>query len=259
LAPAGSIAAEYLSFPGNAVVGTLNPDANCATAGLTEGVNCVTIPGKGINVGTPLTTPLGTQDLTWASTTSPGVGSGLGRVADIANYTTINPTKFTAEQYSGRLDANVTDKDHLAFAIYWVPLSSTKFNGANRGYNIFHHDQTNNAFSPIWNHTFSPTFLNEFRANAAGWRWNEISSNPQAPVGLPTDSIEQTGGITVNQFGPSVGSILDQWTYSFRDVATKIHGRTPLSSAVTSLASFTCKSVPLAPYPTIASLTCGIS
>jgi hypothetical protein len=37
LAPAGSIAAKYLSFPGNAVVGTLNTAATCATAGLTEG------------------------------------------------------------------------------------------------------------------------------------------------------------------------------------------------------------------------------
>ena len=75
LAPAGSIAAQYLSFPGNGVVGTINPNATCATAGLSEGVNCVTIPGQGINVGSPLTTPLGTQDLTWSSTTSPGVGA----------------------------------------------------------------------------------------------------------------------------------------------------------------------------------------
>jgi hypothetical protein len=61
--------------------------------------------------------------------------------------------------------------------------------------------------------------------NAAGWRWNEITSNPQSPVGFPTDRIDLTGGITLNSFGPNVGSILDQWTYGFKDVATKIHGR----------------------------------
>jgi hypothetical protein len=224
LAPAGSIAAKYLTFPGNQVVGTLNPNATCATAGLTEGVNCRTIPGQGINVGTPLTTPLGTQDLTWTSTSNPGIGSGLGNVADIANYSTTNPTKFSAAQYNGRLDADVTGKDHIGFAIYWVPLTKDNYNG-NRAYDIFHHSQINNAFSGIWDHTFSGDFLNELRLNAAGWRWNEITSNPQSPVGFPTDYIEQTGSITVNSFGPNVGSILDQWTYSIKDVATKIYGR----------------------------------
>jgi hypothetical protein len=225
LAPPGSIAAKYLSFPGNAVVGTLNPNANCKTAGLTEGVNCRTIPGQGINVGTPLTTPLGTQDTTWVSASNPGVGSGLGNVADIANYNTINPTKFSASQYNGRMDASITNNDRIAFAIYWVPLSKDNYNGGTRSYDIFHHSQINNAFSGIWDHTISPSFVNEFRFNAAGWRWNEINSNPQSPVGFPTDFIDQTGGITLNQFGPSVGSILDQWTYTGKDVATKIYGR----------------------------------
>jgi hypothetical protein len=224
LAPSGSIAAKYLSFPGNGVVGTLNTAATCATAGLTEGVNCRTIPGQGLNVGSPLTSPLGSQDTTWQSAANPGVGSGLTNVADIANYNTTNPTKFSAAQYNGRLDANVTEKDHIAFAIYWVPLSRDNFNG-NRAYDIFHHSQTNNAISAIWNRTISPTFLNEARVNAAGWRWNEITSNPQSPVGFPTDFIEQTGGITLNSFGPNVGSILNQWTYTFKDVATKIYGR----------------------------------
>ena len=223
LAPAGSIAAKYLSFPGNAVIGTINPNANCQSAGLTEGVNCRTIPGQGINVGTPLTTPLGTQDTTWTSNSNPGVGSGLGTVADLANYNTSNPTTFNASQYNGRLDADITDKDRIGFAIYWVPLSRTNFNG-NRSYDLFHHDQINDAFSAIWNRTFSSSFLNEFRVNAAGWRWNEITSNPQSPVGFPTDRFQQTGSITVNDFGPSVGSILNQWTYGYKDVATKIIG-----------------------------------
>jgi hypothetical protein len=225
LAPSNSIAAKYLSFPGNRVITTgLDPHNSCADAGLAEGVNCRTIPGQGINVGAPLTTPLGSQDTTWSSNSSPGIGSGLGTVADLANYDTVNPTTFNAAQYNGRLDANVTDKDRIAFAIYWVPLSRTNFNG-NRSYDLFHHSQINDAFSAIWNRTISSTFLNEFRVNAAGWRWNEITSNPQSPVGFPTDRFQQTGSITVNDFGPSVGSILNQWTYGYKDVATKIIGR----------------------------------
>jgi hypothetical protein len=242
LAPSGSIAAKYLSFPGNGVVGTLNPNATCATAGLIDAAhvtpqhptpNCAEIPGQGLNLGTPLTTGLGTQDMGWVSAQNPGcggagtgcgtAGSPFGTVADIANYNTINPTKFTATQYNGRLDANVTEKDRLGFAIYYVPQSRDNFNG-NRAYDIFHHSQINEAFSLIWDHTFSPTFLNEARGNAAGWRWNEIGSNQQSPVGFPTDRIGGTGSITVNSFGPNVGSILNQWTYTFKDVATKIYG-----------------------------------
>ncbi|HXC49101.1 MAG TPA: TonB-dependent receptor [Candidatus Sulfotelmatobacter sp.] len=243
LAPAGSIAAKYLSFPGNGVIGTLNPNSTCADAGLIDAAhvtaanpvaNCAEIPGQGLNVGTPLTTGLGKQDLGWTDSNHPGCGgagtgcgtpgSPLGTVADIANYNTINPTKFTATQYNGRLDANVTAKDQLSFAIYWVPLSKDNFNG-NRGYDVFHHNQINKALSAVWNHTFSPTLLNEVRVNGANWNWNEITSNPQSPVGFPTDRFETTGNITINSFGPNVGSTLNQWTYTYKDVATKIYGR----------------------------------
>jgi hypothetical protein len=245
LAPAGSIAATYLNFPGNAVVSSgLVSSATCATAGLVENVNCKTVSG-GLNVGTPLNPalypigviggtpafPSGGMDPGWTSAQTPGTGGdgsggpeNLGTTADIAEYNTINPTTHTAVQYNGRLDADVTSKDRIGFAIYWVPQSTDDFNG-NRQYDIFHHSQINDAFSIIWNHTFSPTLLNELRANAAGWRWNELKDNPQTPVGLPQDSFGQTGSITVGDFGGNVGSELNQWTYSYKDVATKIFGR----------------------------------
>jgi hypothetical protein len=238
LAPSGSIAAKYLAFPGNAPLGTLNPNSTCADAGLVDAAhataaspaNCAEVAG-GLNIGTPLTAPLGSQDLGWTGPTHPGTGGNgsggpenLGTTADIANYSTINPTHFTASQYNGRLDANVTQKDRLGFAIYWVPLSRDNFNGQ-RGYDVFHHNQINKAVSAIWDHTISPTFLNEFRVNGANWNWNEITDNPQSPVGFPTDRFEVTGNITINSFGPNVGSELNQWTYTFKDVATKIYGR----------------------------------
>ncbi|HJT70359.1 MAG TPA: TonB-dependent receptor [Terriglobales bacterium] len=228
-APAGSIAATYLSFPGSAVVNRgINP-STCTDAGFIEGVNCRTIAGQGLDIGSPLTSGLGTQDSTWVSPTNPGVGNGLDGVADIANYITASQSHFSKAQYNGRLDANISDIDRIGFAIYWVPQTTTFLNGPARQYNFFHHDQVNDAFSAIWNHTFSSSFLNEFRVNAAGWRWNEVESNPQSPVGLPTDRIDQEGslvnGTAIQAFGPNVGSILNQWTYSYKDVATKIMGK----------------------------------
>jgi len=226
LAPSGSIASKYLTFPGSSVVSTgINP-STCANAGLSEGVNCRTIPGQGLDIGSPLTTGLGKQDLSWVSPSNPGLGNGLDGVADIANFITSSTTTSSKAQYNGRLDADVTGRDRIGFAIYYVPQSASFLNGGARAYNFFHHSQINEAFSGIWNHTFSPTLLNEARVNAAGWRWNEINSNPQAPVGLPSDRIDGIGSIgSPNSFGPNVGSILNQWTYSFKDVATKIYGR----------------------------------
>ncbi|WP_263355139.1 carboxypeptidase regulatory-like domain-containing protein [Acidicapsa acidisoli] len=221
LAPANSIASTYLNFKGAAVLGTVIASANCADANLTEGVNCRTIAGQGLNIGSPLTTALGTQDLTYVSASTPGVGSGLSNIPDIAQYSISNPTSSDFKQYNGRLDADVTQKDHASFAIYWVPASTTTYNGG-LGYQLFNHDQVNDAFSVIWNHIFSPTFLNEARANAAGWRYNELASNPQAPFGLPQDQITAIGSITLGNLGVSAPAHYDQWTYGYKDVATKV-------------------------------------
>ena len=223
LAPSASIASKFTTFPGASVISTGIQDNTCVAVGLIEGTNCHEIPGKGLNIGSPLTSPLGTQDLTaGGNAQTPGVGSGLTNVADIADYVTNTPTSSYYRNYNGRLDSDITKKDHVAFAIYWVPQGSNFYYGGARPYNIFHHAQINDAFSLIWNHTFSPTFLNEARANAAGWRWNEIASNPQQPVGLPDDQVNQLGSITINQFGSALGSDLNQWTYGYKDVATKI-------------------------------------
>jgi hypothetical protein len=236
LTPAGPIATQYLTFPGSGVNSKgVNP-VTCLNAGLLEGVNCATIPGQGLNLGTPLTTGPGTQDLGWTSITNPGcggagtgcgtAGSPLGTTADIANFITTSTSTSSKEQYNGRLDWDVTGKDRLGFSIYWVPQSNSFLNGPAREYNYFHHSQINEAYSLIWNHTFSPTMLNEARFNGAGWHWNEVKDNPQSPVGLPVDDIDTIGSVSdISNFGPQVGSILDQWTYSGKDVATKIIGR----------------------------------
>jgi len=228
----GSIAAQYLSFPGNAVSSNGIIQRSCGEIGLTEGANCNTVTG-GLDIGSPLTTGLGMQDLTYGGNPgTPGVGAGLDGIPDIAFFNTVNPTRTSQMQYTGRVDANLTQKDRLTFTIYYVPVGTTNFNGPVRSANLWHHSQVNNAYTAIWNRTFSATLLNEARVNAAGWRWNEVASNPQEPFGLPATSIDTIGGTaanttaaTIQYFGPPGPSILNQWTYSYSDVLTKIHGR----------------------------------
>jgi hypothetical protein len=227
LAPSGSIASTFLNFKGATVLGTVDGSANCYDAGLAlasspmAGPYCTTIPGQGLNIGSPLTSARGSQDLGYEGSAAPGFGSGLSTTADIAEYAISDPTNTDFKQYNGRLDADLTGQDHASFAIYWVPASITHYNGG-YAYDIFHHSQVNNAFSLIWNHTFSPSFLNEARANAAGWRYNELASNPQAPFGLPQAFVTQTGSITIGSLSVGTPNDDNQWTYSYKDVATKV-------------------------------------
>jgi hypothetical protein len=224
-APAGSIAAKFLSYPGEGVSASTIIPSTCSQIGLTEGVNCATVAG-GLDVGSPLTIGLGKQDPSYGgSPNMPGVGSGLDGVPDLADYSTLNPTSVSQAQYNGRLDADATSKDHVSFAIYWVPSTTTDFNGPTRVANFWHHSQVNDAFTVIWNHVFSPTLLNQARANAAGWRWNEVATNPQAPFGLPEDNFDNIGTIGPQFLGAPGPSNLNQWTYDYNDVMTKIAGR----------------------------------
>ena len=221
----GPIAKAYLSHPGEGVAksATLVP-RTCGSIGLTEGVNCNTVSG-GLDVGSPIKSGVGNQDLTYGGASgTPGVGGGLDGVPDIGFYTVLNPTTTSQTQYNGRLDANLTAKDHLTFAIYWQPVTTTNYNGPTRAANLWHHSQVNDAFSLMWNHTFSPTLLNQARANAAGWRWNEIASNSQEAFGLPQDNLDNIGSANFQFFGAPGPSNFDQWTYSYNDVLTKVLG-----------------------------------
>lgn len=252
-APAGSNAAKFLSFAGVAPAsGTVaegpNDQHTCADVGLKEGVNCHFIPGQGLNLGGPLAAPLGTRDAGWTNASSPGTGgngsggpSNLGTTPDIAFISGINsPNTSGQAQYNGRVDFNATSKDLIAFSMYWVPVNSDTINAAGdtsgvRPMNLFHHSVTNNATTALWDHTFSPTLLNELRLNGAGWRWKDLQNNPNGPWGLPTVIISQAntspsigtfnpGSTPVSGFGIGAPGTFDQWTYAAKDVLTKIKG-----------------------------------
>jgi len=224
-APSGSIASQYLGYKGEGVAASGMVQETCKSIGLQEGVNCATTT-SGLDVGSPLkNAALGTQDTTYSSSNSPGVGGGLDGVADIAFFNTVNPTTISQQQYNGRMDAQVRQNDHLSFTIYWVPETTTYYQGPVRSANLWHHSQVNNAYTTIWNHTFSGTLLNEARANAVGYRWNEVSSNPQEPFGLPQDNLGSIGTAGPQYFGAPGPTNLNQWTFEYNDVLTKIIGR----------------------------------
>jgi len=91
---------------------------------------------------------------------------------------------------------------------------------------VFHHNELHKALSAIWDHTISSDFLNEFRVNAANWKFNEIASNPTGSGGAsPKTIFFRPVALRSIILVRTRANIFDQWTYTFKDVATKIHGR----------------------------------
>lgn len=237
-APAGSLAARYGAYAGMLMPTNGIIDQTCASISLKEGINCHMIPGQGLDIGRPLMLPLGTKDPSFVNNLNPGLGgdgtgspANLDGIADLMFTKVSGAKKATNQQFNGRVDFQATSNDLVAFSMYRVPVSTIAPNGF-RPANQFNHDATNEAETILWNRTFSPTFLNELRANAAGWRWNELASNPQIPLGLPQTMYigDPSGGNQIGtaggaaSLGGPAGSIFDQWTYSLKDTATKVSG-----------------------------------
>jgi hypothetical protein len=239
----GPTAGNYFSYPGVAPLGGTIAEGpgdqhTCTDIGLAEGPFCHFIPGQGLDLGSPLSSGVGNADPSYGGPSQPGFGGGLDGVADIAFLQNVpNPSITTQTQYNGRVDFNVTRNDLVAFSIYNVPVSSTSINGSGREMNTFFHTVINEAFTGLWDHTFSPTLVNEVRLNAAGWRWKDLPNNPNGPWGLApiafangidgcTAVIGNLNGCSNPLEGYGIGApgTFDQWTYGFKDVLTKVHG-----------------------------------
>ena len=253
--PPGSIASKFLTIKGASVVSqSIKEGASdhhqCVDIGLVQGVNCNWIQDQGLDLGKPLTIGLGKPDPSFANpvtTTSgtnytPGLGGdGTGSYAnnmdgnaDLFYVSTVGPNNNINTQYNGRMDYQMTQKDLIAGSIYYVPVNNTSYAGAQRASNIFYHNGLNYSTGLLYNHTFSSNLLNEARADMAGWKWNELKDNPQSPLGLPNDNIALNNAVSFSNiitsgvngpegFGPSIGSVFDQWTLNFKDVVTKVY------------------------------------
>lgn len=244
----GTNANKFLSVKGVGVSATkilegAGDPHKCSDIGLIQGVNCNFIEGQGLDLGKPLTIGVGLPDPSYKEPTTvegvktftPGLGGdGSGSYAanmdgnaDMFYVATQGPNNTVNTQYNGRVDYQMTSKDLIAANIYYVPVKSDSF--SDRSMNFFHHNAKNYSMGLLYNHTFSPTMLNEARADMAGWKWNELKDNPQIPAGLPYANIQHQDGsnsfasINPTGIGPSIGSIFDQWTLNFKDVLTKVY------------------------------------
>jgi hypothetical protein len=210
----GSIASTIVAFPGAPRVDSLL-NRDCASAGFTEGENCNTVVG-GLDIGSIDTgaTP---------GTLQPGIGGGLDGIPDIQFATLSIPDSSDSRQFNARVDYQVTDKDLVAFSMYFVPNDRT-FNDvwANRGRPGFDFTSSrrNMVGTLLWTRTLSDTAINEARFNVTRWYFDEVASNPDIGWGIPQARVFFQQFVP---FGNLVGpGVFTQNTFNFRDTLTKV-------------------------------------
>ncbi|HET8547126.1 MAG TPA: TonB-dependent receptor, partial [Bryobacteraceae bacterium] len=223
-APANSIARRMVSFPGQEPLIAAESPLTCAQVGL-PAAQCQDAQG-GLDLGSPLTTPLGTADPTFGQPGTPyGVGSGLDGIADVMRVITLTPSNSVNQQFNGRLDYNPTSSDLLAFSIYWVPTLTNSINGPARSLNQWVSDRLSRSWTGIWNRTVSANVINEARFGFSGWKFDETKSNPQLAWGLPTSNFDAAGSVAVQRFGAAGPGVFDQGSWNARDTLSLMRGR----------------------------------
>jgi hypothetical protein len=168
---------------------------------------------------------------TYFPSTSYESGAGLDGVPDLEYVQLLEPSRGRGNQYNGRLDYYASSKDQFAVSAYITKLDNYGISGStgSRPQADVPFKPLNTAETFIFIHTFSPTLLNEFRANATRFADNEIQDGAgTVNYGLPYIDVQNIPGGNDVEYGAqqatTTPSILAENTYEVRDAMTKNFG-----------------------------------
>jgi carboxypeptidase family protein len=136
------------------------------------------------------------------------------------NYFALLPFTKDTNFTDGKIDYNISDKDHLSGrfsfqrpVIYQAPIfgmAGGDANGAFEGTGV----QNTYSSGGNWDHVFSPTLLNEFRFGVAHYhntaQESDYGSNDSTSLGIPNINISQfdSGLVGINLNGPFTNPIV---------------------------------------------------
>jgi hypothetical protein len=219
----GGVSAGILGDPG--VVPRIRTILTPSCAGLNVGVNCNVVTG-GLDIGS-LTAGGASQVGVFPANTQ--LGGGLDGIADVENVQLYVPAHSRGNQFNGRIDYDLTSKDHLTGSVYVTKLDNYGVSGAagSRPQADIPFKPQNSAATAIYIHTFSPTWLNEARTNATRFADNGVrDAAGVVNFGLPYINV-QTLPWPI-QFGAYAGattpSLYAENTYEARDMVTHTWG-----------------------------------
>ncbi len=189
----------------------------------TGGTNCQVV-GGGLDIGS-ITGTYGT----YVPDATNAIGGGLDGVPDL-NYVTLNnANRFRGNQFSLRMDYQMTNKDKFAITGNMTPLSTYSTNSAAqaRPQADLNSDRLTYLVGGVYTRTISSTLINEARFNYTKWSFNELESNPDTNWGLPRVEIEAMWGDRLRFGAPraeTTPGFFDQQTMDLRNTVTKIFG-----------------------------------
>jgi len=187
----------------------------------TGGTNCQ-IVGNGADIGS-ITGTYGT----YVPDATNSVGGGLDGIADLQYVTLNSMTRFRGNQYTVRLDYQMSAKDRLTFMSNATPLSTfgTNADAQSRPQADLASNRLTYLLGGIYTRTISNSMINEFRFNTTKWGFNEIESNPGVDFGLPRIEIEAIFSNRLRFGAPraeTTPGVFNQRQYDFRDILTKV-------------------------------------
>jgi hypothetical protein len=231
-----------LTPPANACSGFRTFTTTAAFNGYAVGQSapaCQIVTG-GLDIGslTPGgTTQLGMFPSTAAVATAPYygaspflVGGGFDGIADLEDAQVVIPSQSRGNQYNGRADFQVTQKDLIAASVYFTKLDNLGSSGAegSRPQGDVPFKPFNSAGTLIYIHTFSPSWINEARGNVTRFSDNELKdSGSTVNYGIPYDNVQDYPG-SCCQFGvtqsTTTPATFAENTYEVRDTLTHTFG-----------------------------------
>ena len=220
---------------------TVNGAGQKVTQTAQSGPYCQVVSG-GLDIGS-LTPGLAGQDgylpvFATGTAAAPGpalgvggayVGGGLDGIADVSQAQLNVPAHSRGNQFNGRVDYNITQKDLLAGSLFFTKLDNlTSTDTVSRAIGDIPFKPLNSAATLIYIHTFSSSWLNEFRSNGTRFHDNGPQDFGSIDLGVPYTYIQQ--GIPFNQIdygvqgGNTTAAILAQNTIEVSDQVTHTFG-----------------------------------
>jgi hypothetical protein len=193
--------------------------------------------GDGIDIGSP--TPGGASQLGQYPRLNYNddphnnvvTGGGLDGSPDMQFAAIRFPDQARGNQFNARGDWNITQKDLLAGVVYFTKLDSHNTSGTTgaRPNDDVPFKPLNSAGTAIYIHTFSPSWLNEFRANFTRFAENGIvDGGNSVNWGIPYINVQSMPFTNNPQYGvnwaQTTPAVFAENTYEIRDMVTHTWG-----------------------------------
>jgi hypothetical protein len=214
--------------------GTFTPPSTTANPNPTPQPTCQVVSG-GLDIGSLAPNPNGGSPLGYFPAAP--YGGGLDGIADVENVQLFVPAHSRGNQFNGRADFNITERDLLAGSVYFTKLDNYGISGTDgsRPQADLPFKPLNSAGTLIYIHTFSASWLNELRGNGTRFAENAINdAGNTVNYGFPFDNVQTLPfpiqyGVNFSSTSPAVFA---ENTYEVRDMVTHTWGAHTIRAGV---------------------------